>query len=654
MDNLIAKLNVFMIPPVLSLTIGLSLAILSIVKGKFRRENILFSLVCIWWSCLLAPAFIAHHLFKGDEELLLSIERVIHFFFVYAPLINMAYLNDVMKLQRKPLIVLTAIISFVISLFTPTEYYFTGLYSYNWGYIAKGNIVFNIFGAYGMIVIAYLAFEGFRKLRTETNYIMKIKIKYIVFSLLASAILTIGNIPAINGIDFYPLGNLNFIPLAILAYGVLRFRLMDIRSILHVTVVWGVVSSLFILPNIFLLIYFWPAIIRLGINQIVLIAIGWFTVNYIYMRKVQPVIDQLFNKRKFNLNLVESRFIENMAHLRVYDDLVREFTGILRKTLSFTDFDIIRRNEESGNFILKSGESFNLSDDMKLWFLQYNDLVNKSVVETDPVYSPVRNKLSGIFNSLDCEFILPFIHNEKIIGIMTMPERANPQQLSLDEIRFVNNLKNSVLIALLNSLMYQDLTNYKNNLELMVDKRTIELKKSHIEIEAAMETIRELAIRDELTGLFNRRHLMELLDDEKNRSSRGGPLFCVAILDIDHFKKVNDVYGHLAGDAVLLAVATSIHRTMRNTDFCGRYGGEEFLLIYTQTNTNGALNSAERLRSVIENMRFPEIDHDFRLTVSLGLTEYRQNEDTQKVISRADAAMYRAKDNGRNLVEFSV
>ena len=179
MDNLIAKLNIFMIPPLLSLAIGLSQAILSIVKGKFRKENILFSLVCIWWSCLLAPAFIAHHLFKGDEALLLSIERVIHFFFVYVPLISLAYISDVLKLQRKSLIWISAVISFTISIFTPTQYYFTGLYSYSWGYIAKGNIVFDIFGVYGMIVTAYLAFEGFRKLRTETNYIMKIKIKYI-------------------------------------------------------------------------------------------------------------------------------------------------------------------------------------------------------------------------------------------------------------------------------------------------------------------------------------------------------------------------------------------------------------------------------------------------------------------------------------------
>ena len=192
----------------------------------------------------------------------------------------------------------------------------------------------------------------------------------------------------------------------------------------------------------------------------------------------------------------------------------------------------------------------------------------------------------------------------------------------------------------------------EKNLEL---NRTLELKvlERTEEIKAAMQTIRELAIRDELTSLFNRRHLMELLEDEKNRSSRGGGIFCLAMLDIDHFKNVNDMHGHLTGDDVLKAVAITIQTSMRNTDFCGRYGGEEFILVYTQTNTNGAVNSAERLRSKVECMQFPDIGPDFRITVSLGLTEYHLNDDVEKVISRADAALYLAKGSGRNRVEFS-
>jgi diguanylate cyclase (GGDEF)-like protein len=169
-----------------------------------------------------------------------------------------------------------------------------------------------------------------------------------------------------------------------------------------------------------------------------------------------------------------------------------------------------------------------------------------------------------------------------------------------------------------------------------------------------IKIISDMAIRDVLTGLYNRRHVMELLDHEKNRSSRGGGIFCVAMLDIDHFKNVNDSYGHLAGDAVLQTVAATIKTTMRNTEYCARYGGEEFLIVLTQTSIDGALIGAERVRAKIENILFPEIGSDFKVTVSIGISKYKMQEDIQKVIARADKALYLAKKGGRNRVEAAL
>ena len=166
-------------------------------------------------------------------------------------------------------------------------------------------------------------------------------------------------------------------------------------------------------------------------------------------------------------------------------------------------------------------------------------------------------------------------------------------------------------------------------------------------------TIQEMAIRDELTGLYNRRHVRELLEHEKNRSLRGGDIFCLAMLDIDYFKNVNDTYGHHAGDVVLKTVATTIKTTMRNTEFCGRYGGEEFLIILPQTDIKGAFIGAERVRTNIENTLFPDIGPDFKITVSIGLSEYKMEKDIDDVIARADEALYRAKKGGRNRVEFA-
>jgi diguanylate cyclase (GGDEF)-like protein len=180
-------------------------------------------------------------------------------------------------------------------------------------------------------------------------------------------------------------------------------------------------------------------------------------------------------------------------------------------------------------------------------------------------------------------------------------------------------------------------------------RRNLSISRS--ELEKSISTIQEMAIRDELTGLANRRHLMELLDHEKNRSSRGGGIFCLAMVDIDHFKNVNDSHGHQVGDEVLRAVATMMKKSLRNTEFCGRYGGEEFLIVLTQTDIKGALICAERVRTNIENTLFPDLGSDFKVTVSIGLSEYQIREDVEKIISRADKALYRAKKGGRNRVE---
>jgi diguanylate cyclase (GGDEF)-like protein len=179
----------------------------------------------------------------------------------------------------------------------------------------------------------------------------------------------------------------------------------------------------------------------------------------------------------------------------------------------------------------------------------------------------------------------------------------------------------------------------------------LKLRNSHNELGKAMTVIHEMAIHDELTGLYNRHQLMELLRIEKGRADRGGQLFCLMILDIDHFKKVNDSFGHLVGDKVLKITADTVQGELRTPDFCGRYGGEEFVLMMGQTTKDGAMVLAERLRQSVEAIRFPELTADFRVTISLGIAEYRLGEDISETISRADKALYRAKDAGRNHVE---
>ena len=156
---------------------------------------------------------------------------------------------------------------------------------------------------------------------------------------------------------------------------------------------------------------------------------------------------------------------------------------------------------------------------------------------------------------------------------------------------------------------------------------------------------------DELTGAYTRRRVFEILRHEKFRADRGAGPLCVCLLDLDNLKRVNDTLGHLAGDSQLKMVVLAVQRELRNIDYIGRYGGDEFLLVLTQTPVAGARECADRFRRALEALSATEIGAGLAVTISVGITEYRVRESITQTVRRADAALYRAKAGGRNRIE---
>jgi len=163
-----------------------------------------------------------------------------------------------------------------------------------------------------------------------------------------------------------------------------------------------------------------------------------------------------------------------------------------------------------------------------------------------------------------------------------------------------------------------------------------------------LEDIEEQARRDELTGVYNRRALMAVLSQEKRRTERAGRPFVVCVIDIDHFKNVNDSVGHIAGDEVLQRFAASVSHTVREIDTFGRYGGEEFLHVLAETSLRGGIAHADRIRDLAQRLDFASLGLQRGITVSIGVAEYMPGESILDTIGRADAALYRAKQAGRN------
>jgi diguanylate cyclase (GGDEF)-like protein len=195
------------------------------------------------------------------------------------------------------------------------------------------------------------------------------------------------------------------------------------------------------------------------------------------------------------------------------------------------------------------------------------------------------------------------------------------------------------LISALAQVMF--LSNWVNQLRWRLRDRNLELK-------SAFARIEQLASVDELTQAWNRRTFRKLVEDEALHAARFGSSFCIALLDLDHFKAVNDRFGHAAGDQVLKTFAGIVLGTIRATDRLGRYGGEEFILLLPQTLLKSGLMIVERVRAEVARHDWSTISPGLTVTVSAGISSLGAGEAVEDTIRRCDVALYEAKAAGRN------
>jgi diguanylate cyclase (GGDEF)-like protein len=177
------------------------------------------------------------------------------------------------------------------------------------------------------------------------------------------------------------------------------------------------------------------------------------------------------------------------------------------------------------------------------------------------------------------------------------------------------------------------------------------LRRGLTEVSLKLEGIEESARRDDLTGVYNRRALIVAMEEAKRWADAAREPLSICVIDLDRFKRYNDEFDHLTGDQVLRTFAQTVQGGLRSTDVFGRYGGEEFVQVLRHSTVAGAMADAERLRERIAGLDIPLAHPTGRLTVSIGVAQYKHGEAIIDTFARADEALYRAKQRGRNCVE---
>lgn len=284
-------------------------------------------------------------------------------------------------------------------------------------------------------------------------------------------------------------------------------------------------------------------------------------------------------------------------------------------------------------YVVSSHEDPNITN-IKLDLNKYPEIKKalnskKSVIITDALSDPLMKPVRDIIAPLGIRAIavLPIIHRDEVIGTLFL-RTSKKKKFTEREIRLCKAVANTTSNALYNAFLFEKLENEK-------------------------ERLKKLAITDYLTGVYNIRYFYHRLEEEFHRAERyGSPISCI-MLDIDHFKKINDSYGHRTGDIVLREFAQLIKRHTRKSDVFARYGGEEFIMLLPHTSIEGALTEANRLRKYIKNHRFKGIRET--ITSSMGISCWPAHEinTADDLITLADHALFRAKNSGRDRIEVS-
>lgn len=244
--------------------------------------------------------------------------------------------------------------------------------------------------------------------------------------------------------------------------------------------------------------------------------------------------------------------------------------------------------------------------------------LDKRVVHARHIPSDCKVTINfGLMDTLPKEVVIfPIVYREEVLGVMLL---GSVNEFQPNEVSLLEYITNQIAVVLENAL--------------------------------AHEQVERLSITDGLTGVYNRRYISERLDEELSKTSRYGSYMSLLLIDIDHFKSINDDFGHHTGDQALLSVTRAMAKSLRQSDLLGRYGGEEFLVVLPHTGPADALAVAEKLRKSVEQVMVPGMA-GVPLSVSVGVASYPDHgvNNADQFVQLADRALYQAKENGRNRV----
>lgn len=479
-----------------------------------------------------------------------------------------------------------------------------------------------------MAMCAWMLIKQLRKTQNPTE---RNRISYLIIGLLIMSIWAAinPNVPMLASLPTDHLGTLANALLITWAIG--RYDLLDIRllarKIIEYTVLLlgtlGIYGGLIYLESTFLADLPTYFLLMLSGAFSLLFAIMLRPIRFV----VQDNIDRLFHRDTYLHRQALLDFSSKVANTIKLDQIADDMLSTIGKALRLTRADLMLENAENGDFAIsftyppskKEGSEavkFDHNNPLLIWMAKQDAPVNVEDILKNPELSIILNSETTPLTDPRYSIFIPVRSPERMIGILALGNKQAGNSFYPEEIKMVTNVVKQASIVIENAQLYAQ--------------------------------AKERANLDELTGLFNHRYFHQRMGEEIARAARFGQVFSLLTIDLDFFKKYNDVYGHLYGDKILKATAERIKESIRTIDLVFRYGGDEFVVILPQASSDNALKVAERIRSALDH----EVDYKgMPVTCSIGIASWpTDGVMREEIVHASDAALYHAKQTGKNRV----
>jgi diguanylate cyclase (GGDEF)-like protein/putative nucleotidyltransferase with HDIG domain len=483
-----------------------------------------------------------------------------------------------------------------------------------------------IIGAVALFYTFLSFFVLLKKYRTSNDPGDRNRTMYLIVGWCVLVLLSVTNfIPRLANWPLDQVGNLA--NAVIIYYAVAQLHLLDIKMMVRTMLAYGA-TLIFVgaiaAGSILLVTRLFPSTPDTALALFAVVAVlVLVAVTRPVFGRFRRIVDKLFYPQTYQYRQALLGFSAKMSHILNLSELANEMLPALVKALEVSWAGLLLQEGEQGNFNMRYvypepevAKEFSVSSDSLIvsWLDKYSKALNPATMDSYTEFRGLWQTEREQLTKSNLGMLYPMKSRDRVICILAIGTKNSKKIYSQEDITLITNMSSQAGIIIENAQLFTQ-ANIRAN-------------------------------TDELTGLYNHRHFHERLEQEIARGSRFGSTFSLVLMDIDLFKSYNDIYGHLAGDQVLRKVGHYVGSTVRSIDLAFRYGGEEFAVILPEARLDDAFKVGERIRKTIESKTS---QRSMPITISVGVANWpTDGVMKEELISRADAALYRAKKLGRN------